>query len=354
MKISQIIRQKRLEQGLTQEQVAARLGVSAPAVNKWERGVSYPDITLLPPLARLLGTDLNTLLSFREDLTRQEIGEFLNHLSALGTSQGVQAAFDLAGEKLREYPACDLLTLNTAMTLDGLVSMLGSAPEEPAWQQTVEQLYRRAADSSDSGIAHQAKAMLISRHLARQEPAEAQALLDTLPDAPSFDKPQLQASVYTAQGRWEDAAQITEQSLLRNLSIILSTLSTLLDLAMKEGDAQRAEAMATAIQDLSHQFDLWDYNGPAARFRLAVLLQDPEKGIAALDQLITSLEQNWAPGGSPFYCHIPRKESGEQLQALLLPKILKELSDPQHPEYGFLHQSPGFSTLLDRCREGTT
>ncbi len=350
MKISQIIRQKRLEQGLTQEQVAARLGVTAPAVNKWERGVSYPDITLLPPLARLLGTDLNTLLSFREDLTPQEVGEFLNQLSALGTAQGVQAAFDLAREKLREYPACDLLVLSTAMTLDGLVSMLGSPPEEPAWQQRVEQLYRQAADSSDSGIAHQAKAMLISRHLARQEPEEAQILLDTLPDAPPFDKPQLQASIYTAQGRWEEAARITEQSLLRNLSICLSTLSTLLDLAVEEEDVPRAEAMAAAIQDLSRRFDLWDYNGPAALFRLAVLLQDPDKAIAALDQLITSLERDWEPGDSPFYCHIPRKESGEQVQALLLPKILTELSDPRHPKYGFLHKAPGFSALLDRCR----
>lgn len=40
MKINEIIRQKRLEKGLTQEQVANYLGVSTPAVNKWEKGVS--------------------------------------------------------------------------------------------------------------------------------------------------------------------------------------------------------------------------------------------------------------------------------------------------------------------------
>ena len=69
MKINEIIRQRRKALGLTQEQIAQRLGVSAPAVNKWESGVSYPDITLLPPLARLLKIDLNTLLSFKEELT---------------------------------------------------------------------------------------------------------------------------------------------------------------------------------------------------------------------------------------------------------------------------------------------
>ena len=41
MKIHQIIRARRVELGLTQEQLASRLGVSAPAVNKWERGVSH-------------------------------------------------------------------------------------------------------------------------------------------------------------------------------------------------------------------------------------------------------------------------------------------------------------------------
>lgn len=40
MKINEIIRQRRLALNLTQEQVAARLGVSAPAVNKWEKGGS--------------------------------------------------------------------------------------------------------------------------------------------------------------------------------------------------------------------------------------------------------------------------------------------------------------------------
>lgn len=76
MKIHQIIRARRMELGLTQEQLASRLGVSAPAVNKWERGNSYPDITLLPVLARTLGVDLNTLLSFQEDLRTRRSENF--------------------------------------------------------------------------------------------------------------------------------------------------------------------------------------------------------------------------------------------------------------------------------------
>lgn len=41
MKINEIIRERRLARRLTQEQVASYLGVTAPAVNKWEKGVSH-------------------------------------------------------------------------------------------------------------------------------------------------------------------------------------------------------------------------------------------------------------------------------------------------------------------------
>ena len=53
MKIGEIIREKRRELSLTQEQLADPLGVSAPAVHKWEKGTTYPDITTLPALARV-------------------------------------------------------------------------------------------------------------------------------------------------------------------------------------------------------------------------------------------------------------------------------------------------------------
>ena len=73
MKLNEQIRENRKKAGLTQEQVANYLGVSTPAVNKWEKGSTYPDITLLPVLARLLEIDLNTLFSFHEEMTEAEV-----------------------------------------------------------------------------------------------------------------------------------------------------------------------------------------------------------------------------------------------------------------------------------------
>ena len=55
--IGKVIQQKRKETGLTQAQLADRLGVTAPAVNRWEKDLSFPDASLLAPLARCLNTD---------------------------------------------------------------------------------------------------------------------------------------------------------------------------------------------------------------------------------------------------------------------------------------------------------
>lgn len=118
MNIGQIIRKYRKEAGITQEEMAKRLGVSTPAVNKWENGNSNPDIELLAPIARLLHISLDTLLSFREELTSSEIEEIIRELDVMLESEEFEKAYDWAIEKIREYPGCNLLIWQIAVVLD--------------------------------------------------------------------------------------------------------------------------------------------------------------------------------------------------------------------------------------------
>lgn len=57
------IRALREGKGMTQEELARRLFVSAKAVSKWETGKGYPDISLLEPLGAALGASVLELLS---------------------------------------------------------------------------------------------------------------------------------------------------------------------------------------------------------------------------------------------------------------------------------------------------
>ncbi len=60
--IGKRIMQLRKEKGLTQEQLAERMGVTAQAVSKWENDVSCPDISILSKLAEVIGTTTDELL----------------------------------------------------------------------------------------------------------------------------------------------------------------------------------------------------------------------------------------------------------------------------------------------------
>lgn len=62
VKIGKFIASKRKEQGLTQLQLAEKLGITDRAVSKWETGKSLPDASLMPELCKFLKITINDLL----------------------------------------------------------------------------------------------------------------------------------------------------------------------------------------------------------------------------------------------------------------------------------------------------
>ena len=60
--ISSNMKRLRIQRGMSQTQLAERLGVTRQTVSGWERGVSYPDLQMLEKLAEIFETDLNGLL----------------------------------------------------------------------------------------------------------------------------------------------------------------------------------------------------------------------------------------------------------------------------------------------------
>ena len=65
MAFSDNLRRLRLDKKITQEQAADDLGVSPQSVSRWECGNTYPDVMLLPRIARLYGVTVDDL--YRED-----------------------------------------------------------------------------------------------------------------------------------------------------------------------------------------------------------------------------------------------------------------------------------------------
>lgn len=75
-KISNLIKTKRKEKKLTQQQLAQKLNVTEKAISRWETGRGTPDISLLIPLSKELGVSTNELLNGEEN----NIEEIINYI----------------------------------------------------------------------------------------------------------------------------------------------------------------------------------------------------------------------------------------------------------------------------------
>ena len=79
MELGKRIRQYRLKAGLTQEQLAEKLGIGAQSVSKWENAAAMPDITALPLLAEVFGVSIDDLFDLT---TEQRLNRIENRLDA--------------------------------------------------------------------------------------------------------------------------------------------------------------------------------------------------------------------------------------------------------------------------------
>lgn len=99
------IRQKRLEKGLTQEQLAQDIRISPQSVSKWERGDGYPDITLLPRIANYFQISVDELIGNDEATRQEEVYEFQRKFDAIPwNSEGWPQKLALAKEYYDKYP----------------------------------------------------------------------------------------------------------------------------------------------------------------------------------------------------------------------------------------------------------
>ena len=284
MRINEIIKEKRNSQGLTQEQVAMYLGVSTPAVNKWEKGTCYPDITLLPALARLLKVDLNTLLSFKEDLSEQEIGVFVNDLVKIANNDGFHVAFEKAMDKIYEYPTCDKLILTVSTVMQGSIYMFG-ADDKEKYEKQIEEFYIKLIRSDDIEIRNQALSMLINIYLGRKEYEKAQGCVNKLPNI-TYDKKVLQGNIYNKSGEFQKAAEIFEQKLLSATTDIYISLISMIEIALKEGRNEDAKYFAEFIDKTTKLYDLCEYNSYSGYFEVYKAEKDVENFLLVLKKIL--------------------------------------------------------------------
>lgn len=192
IRLSENLRSFRLRKGMTQEQLAAAMGVSAQAVSRWENGSSCPDITMLPDIANLFGTSLDELVGAEhgpiepDSVFREE-----SHLRAEGR---LQEAISVLREALRIYPNNHGFQSELALTL----TLLGG---DNSIREAIRLSERVLSESTSAKLRSTTAANLCFLYLKVNDTSKADALVRTLPhlwESRELLLPELAASGYNA------------------------------------------------------------------------------------------------------------------------------------------------------------
>ena len=104
LNIGMNIKRLRLAKGLTQEQLAELLTISTAAVSKWEAKNTYPDITMLFPLAEIFGVTVDELLGYDEAKAKADVDKILAEYQRLYVEGRFAEDKELIVNARKKYP----------------------------------------------------------------------------------------------------------------------------------------------------------------------------------------------------------------------------------------------------------
>ena len=105
------LKKLRKSKDLTQETLAEFLGMSFQAVSKWERGETYPDITMLPVIASFFGVTVDSLLGTDMIEKEKQINEYYEKYACMLAEGKVDEAREMLKTAVSEFPGnYDLLS----------------------------------------------------------------------------------------------------------------------------------------------------------------------------------------------------------------------------------------------------
>ncbi len=119
LNLAERLRTLRTAHGMTQEQLAEHLGVSAKSISRWECGATYPDLETVPVLAGLFGVSIENLLDVPRTENRTAPPEIYKEFDNTYEQVPYYQLPDLRRAHIT-YPLDDYITYRLAMSTDSL------------------------------------------------------------------------------------------------------------------------------------------------------------------------------------------------------------------------------------------
>ena len=344
MQLGKTIRKYRKEKGLTQEEMANRLGVSTPAVNKWENENSYPDILLLGPIARLLGISLDILLSFQKELTTEEINKFILEATHKFKTSTYNEVFLWAKSIIKTYPNCLLLIWQLAAILDAK-RLFMELPNADDYDNFILKCYNRVLESEDETLRTSAADSLFTYYFRNEQYETAEQYLKYYSIQNPLRKLK-QAAIYSKTNRIQEAYKAYEELLFSEYQMLHMTFHNLYLLSLEEKDYTKAHLFTDKLQNLAKLFEMGKYHEAACKLELATIEKDVNRILDTMEAMLLSLDEINGFTNSPLYEHMEFRKMDGTFANQLKQDLLNCFQDTE--TYGFLENNERWKKITQQ------
>lgn len=344
MNIAKVIREYRKKAGMTQEEMAKRLGVTTPAVNKWENGNSKPDIELLAPIARLLHISLDTLLSFHEELQPSEINEIIREMDNILSTEGFEKAYGWAAEKINEYPNCNGLIWQVAVMLDAK-RIMDDCPDSEKYDEQINAWYERALNDENEEIRHHAADALFGFYMRKKEYEKAGEYLQFFANDNPVKKI-YQGRLYREQREKEKAYKTFESILFSEYQTINSTFSLMMTMALEEGDIKRTRYLAEKMGALAGIFEMGRYRECSSMLDVVCAEKNSAETNYIARQLLESADSLFDFEKSELYMHMEFRQPDSSFAEGLKENLLELFRDEE--SFGYMRGNKDWENIIEK------
>ena len=318
---SQAFTTRRKQLGVTQEQIADYVGVSRAAVSKWEKGLSYPDIMLLPKLATYFNVSIDELLGYEPQLTKERIEKLYAELAKQFSEKAFEEVEQEIGQLLVEYYACFPFVIKMAQLY---INYYSKSSEPSAILQRVEKLCLRVKElSGDYQLINQAVIIGAYAKLLQGQPGE---VLEMLGEEVTIQlgRDQLVATAHNMLGNTEEAKQILQVSMYQNMLFTIATAAE--GLSLEVANPAHFDETVKRIKKLIDVFHVEALNVNAA----LVFYLKAATGYAMQNRKAETLNMLKRYVKTCIQIQFPITLQGDDYFYLLTDWIIKEI-DPQAP-----------------------
>lgn len=258
----------RHERKLTQEELAAFLGVTKAAVSKWEKGISMPDILLLPQLATYFGVTIDELMGYEAQLSGEQIRHQYRELAQAFATLPFLQALEKTRILAHKYYACYPFLLQLSGLLWNHYMLAGTREEQRRiLREAAEWCDRILENCKDADVCSDAAVLKAGLYLQLGKRREAIEILEPFADPRrlSGQSVALLAQAYQLEGETEKARRFAQAEQYVDLMNLVG--NSVLALLLNEGEEQHCEETIRRITGLMELYHLEELHpNTAAQF----------------------------------------------------------------------------------------